>query len=86
MTCDKKFDARQLDHTTLEAMRFRAVEAARAGMKPDALALAYGVSGRTILQWLADFRNGGEQALKARPITGRPPKLDVSQMRWLAQR
>ena len=85
MTGTKKFDARQLDHGTLEAMRFRAIEASRAGMKPQALAVAYGVSTRTIFKWLSDFYKGGEQALRAKSIPGRPPKLDGAQMRWLAQ-
>ena len=43
MTTDKKTDARQLDHATLKAMRLRAIEAAKAGMKAHDLALAYGV-------------------------------------------
>ena len=33
MTTDKKTDARKLDHATLEAMRLRAIEATKAGMK-----------------------------------------------------
>jgi transposase len=85
MTTDKKTDARKLDHATLEAMRMRAVEAAKAGMKVTDLARAYGVHRRTVFRWLADFYKGGEQALKAKPIPGRPPKLNEPQMQWLAQ-
>lgn len=85
MTTDKKSDARKLDHATLEAMRLRAVVAAKAGMKATDLAQAYGVNRRTVFRWLADFYEGGEPALKAKPIPGRPAKLDESQMRWLAQ-
>ena len=82
MSSDKKTDARKLDHATLEAMRLRAVAAAKAGMKATDLAQAYGVNRRTVFRWLADFYEGGEPALKAKPIPGRPAKLDESQMRW----
>lgn len=85
MNTEKKTDARQLDHATLEAMRLRAMAAVKAGMKVPDLAKAYGVNRRTVFRWLADFYEGGEQALKAKPIAGRPAKLDESQMRWLAQ-
>ena len=80
MTTDKKTDARKLDHATLEVMRLRAIEATKAGMKATDLALAYGVHRRTVFRWLADYYKGGEQALKAKPIPGRPPKLDEPQM------
>ena len=85
MTTDKKTDARKLDHATLEAMRLRAIEATKAGMKATDLALAYGVHRRTVFRWLADYYKGGEQALKAKPIPGRPPKLAEPQMQSLAQ-
>ena len=44
MTTDKKTDTHQLDHATLEVMRLRAIEAAKASMKATDLALAYGVA------------------------------------------
>ena len=59
MTTDKKTDARKLDHATLEAMRLRAIEATKAGMKATDLALAYGVHRRTVFRWLADYYKGG---------------------------
>lgn len=80
MTTDKKTDARELVHVTLETMRFRATEAAKAGMKATDLALAYGVHRRMVFRWLADFYKGGKPALKAKPIPGRPHKLDAPQM------
>lgn len=85
MTTNQKTDARKLDHATLEVMRLRAIEATKAGMKASDLALAYGVHRRTVFRWLADYYKGGEQALKAKPIPGRPPKLDEPQMQSLAQ-
>jgi hypothetical protein len=53
MITDKQTDARKLDHSTLEAMRFRAIEAAKAGMKTISLALAYGVHRCTVFRWLS---------------------------------
>jgi transposase len=85
VSTDKKTDARKLAHATLEAMRLRAVAAAKVGMKATDLAQAYGVNRHTVFRWLADFYEGGEQALKAKPIPGRPAKLDESQICWLAQ-
>ena len=85
MTTNQKTDARKLDHATLEVMRLRAIEATKAGMKATDLALAYGVHRRTVFRWLADYYKGGEQALKAKPIPGRPPKLAEPQMQSLAQ-
>ncbi len=46
-------DARSLDHTTLEALRIRAVRNVQAGESPSAVALALGVTARTMYGWLA---------------------------------
>ena len=74
-----------LDRSACTIMRLHAIEATKAGMKATDLALAYGVHRRTVFRWLADFYKGGEQALKAKPIPGRPPKLAEPQMQSLSQ-
>src|SRR5712671_7372199 len=76
-------DARKLDHTTLEAMRMRAVRSVQAGESPDVVARAMRISRRTIYGWLAQYRRGGWGALKAKPLFGRPPKLDARAMQWI---
>ena len=84
MKCKREFDGRKLDHKTLEAIRMRAVKQVLEGKSPEEVADFYGMNHRTIYRWLEKYHYGGWSALKAKPIPGRPPKLNASQMRWLA--
>jgi transposase len=79
----KKDDARKLDHATLEAMRIRAVGSVQAGEHPEDVARSLRISRRTIYGWLAQYRRGGWGALKAKPLFGRPRKLDGRAMQWV---
>lgn len=79
----KKDDARQLDHATLEALRIRAVRSVQDGESPEDVARALRVTPRAMYGWLARYRRGGWNALKAKPVTGRPPKLDGKKLKWL---
>jgi transposase len=76
-------DGRKLDHQTLEQMRLRAIDAVEAGQHPEDVAAAYGLHRKTVYGWIARYREGGKQALKARPVPGRPPKLSGQQLRRL---
>src|SRR5580704_7573134 len=76
-------DARKLDHKTLEAMRVRAVRSVQAGESPEAVARTLRINRRTIYGWLAQYRRGGWGALQAKPLFGRPPKLDGRAMQWV---
>jgi transposase len=76
-------DGRKLDHKTLEAMRIRAVEQIRDGAHPEDVAAVLGLDRSTVYGWVARFREGGEAALKARPVPGRPRKLSGEQLRRL---
>jgi transposase len=78
-----KQDARELDHKTLEAIRIRAVRQVQAGESPEAVIRALGYSRRCIYSWLAMYRAGGWDGLKAKPIAGRPKKLRGKQIEWL---
>ena len=79
----RKDDARQLDHKTLEAMRERAVRRVQEGESPEVVARIFGVGRTAIYRWLAQYRRGGWGALKAKPVPGRPPKLDGRAMPWV---
>jgi transposase len=76
-------DARSLDHATLEAMRERAVCSVQNGESPEVVARVIGVNRSTMYGWLAQYRRGGWRALKAKPLFGRPPKLDGKKLKWI---
>ena len=63
-------DGRKLDHRTLEQMRLRAVDAVKSGVHPEDVAAALGMGRGTVYGWLAKYREGGRDALKARRCPG----------------
>ncbi len=73
-------DGRKLDHKTLEALRIRAVGQVGDGAHPEDVAAALGLHRKTVYGWLAKYREGGEDALRAQPVPGRPPKLGGPQL------
>src|SRR4029450_5454953 len=73
-------DGRKLDHKTLEQLRIRAVGQVEQGAHPDEVAAALGMTRAAVYSWLAKYREGGLEALKARPVPGRPPRLSGSQL------
>lgn len=73
-------DGRKLDHRTLEVLRVRAVEQVRAGAHPEDVALTLGLHRKTVYGWVAKYREGGPDALRAKPVPGRPPKLSGEQL------
>jgi transposase len=79
----RKNDARRLDHATLETMRERAVRSVQDGENPEVVARVMGINRSTIYGWLAQYRRGGWGALKAKPLFGRPRKLDGKKLKWI---
>src|SRR6266487_2245948 len=69
-----------MDHKTLEALRIRAVDQVGEGAHPEDVAAALGLHRKTVYAWLAKYREGGKDALKAQPVPGRPPKLGGAQL------
>jgi transposase len=73
-------DGRKLDHQTLEQLRLRAVRQLEQGAHPDEVAAGLGMTRAAVYSWLAKYREGGLAALRAKPVPGRPPKLQGQQL------
>lgn len=68
----------------LERRRLRALAMLREGLLPHEVAQRLGVDRRSVRRWKAAARGGGgREALRARPVPGRPTKLDERQRRRL---
>src|SRR5215211_4999482 len=60
-------DGRKLDHKTLEQLRIRAVRQIEQGAHPEDVVAGLGMTRAAVYGWLAKYREGGLEALKARP-------------------
>ena len=69
----------------LEWRRFRALHLKRQGWSRRDIAEALGVSAVSVSRWFARARDGGPEALRARPSPGRPPKLSATQKRLIPE-
>lgn len=85
MKCKRESDGRKINHHSLQVMRQQAVKAVKSGQAVESVAEAFGVSKRSVFGWLAKFAVGGQNALLAKPVPGRPPKISAEEMRWIAQ-
>lgn len=59
--------------------RQRAIELLESGKTPAEVAEFLGVDRNTIYRWRRWYRRGGRQGIAARPIPGRPPRLQPEQ-------
>ena len=78
-----KRDGRALRRATQEEIRIRAVQQVEAGNSPEAVIRALGYGRTVIYEWLARYREGGMDALRGKPVRGRPRKLDGKQLEWI---
>jgi transposase len=69
-----------------EWRRRRALALKQRGWAQRDIAEALGVTPGAVSQWLAAAHRGGPNALRARPATGRPPKLAPDQARRVPDR
>jgi transposase len=79
----RKQDGRALDHKTLEEIRIRAVQSVEAGESPEDVIRTLRFGRTVIYNWLAKYREGGIDALRAKPISGRPSKMTGKQLQWV---
>ncbi|MFB7650173.1 helix-turn-helix domain-containing protein [Streptomyces sp. NPDC056085] len=63
-----------------EARRVRAVELFEEGVSNAEVARAVGVCAESVRRWRRVWEKGGASALRRRASSGRPPKLDDSQV------
>lgn len=80
-----KSDGREIDHKTLEAFRFRAIECLQAGESPELIARILGIHISTVYKWKRLFESGGWERLHARVISGRPRTFETQDEEWLKQ-
>lgn len=68
-----------------EGRRIRAWELKQLGWLQKEIAIALGVTPGAVSQWMKRAKEGGAQALRNRPRSGRPPKLrDEQRLQLLA--
>ncbi|EQD54402.1 transposase ISLbp6, partial [mine drainage metagenome] len=67
----------------LERRRLRALGLLKSGLMPVEVARRVGVDRRSVRRWKAAARDGGDQAVRARPTPGRPTKLSLKDRRRL---
>lgn len=78
-----KTDLRRLTHAELTEFRKQAVCQVQEGVPVDDVCRGMGVSRSALFGWLALYRSGGWDALRADKRGGRKPKLDSAAMRWV---
>lgn len=75
--------------SVLEYRRRLAVQRVEEGYEVEEVAQFLEADPSSVRRWVAAFRLDGPRALKARPVTGRPPKLSSTQekivRRWLSE-
>jgi len=60
----------------LERRRARAIDLIEDGYGPVEVAWMVGVTRRSVRRWKAAYRRQGGNGIRAKPASGRPPKLD----------
>jgi transposase len=74
-----------IPHDWREWRRLRVLHLKQQGRSQRDIAEALGVCEETVSRWLARARDGGPEALLARPAPGHPPKLSSAQKRLIPE-
>jgi len=78
-----KVDGRKLGHEVLEKIRIKAIKSVLAGKSASRVAREMGIYPNRVFVWMAKYREGGFDAIKARKATGRPKRLSEKELAWI---
>ena len=67
----------------LETRRRKALALIKQGLSLNAAARRIGCAASSVMRWVRAFRDGGPQALKVRPASGRPSRLSARRRQGL---
>jgi transposase len=67
----------------LEARRLQAIKLLDQGLSPVEVSRIIGVDRRSVRRWKSSYRQKGAAAIKARPVAGRPARLDAGKRKLL---
>lgn len=70
---------------SLEERRKRVITFLKQNLSLHEIARRMGCHANSVLRWRDAFQDGGEKALKAKPVSGRPPKLTAKQKKRLVR-
>ena len=79
----EKLDGRKIGPEAMEQIRIRAIKRVQQGESPEKVIATLGFSRACIYNWLARYRAGGWHALRSGKHSGRPKKLDGTQIAWI---
>ena len=79
----EKLDGRKIGPEAMEQIRIRAVKRVQQGESPEKVIATLGFSRACIYNWLAIYRAGGWHGLRSGKHTGRPKRLDGTQIAWI---
>ncbi len=83
-TQNTRDDKRALIHEALEDIRISTVRRVReAGESPEDLARILDFSRTAVYNWLRAYDAGGIDALRAKPVPGRPSRVTDDQLDWV---
>src|SRR5438445_13145721 len=69
----------------LERRRLRAIDLLQRQLPVHVVAERLGVDRRSVRRWKRAYRGQGRAGLRARPVSGRPPKLTATQRKQLVR-
>jgi len=78
-------DGRKLNREALADIRIKAVQRVEAGESPEEIIELLGFHRSCIYRWIAQYREGGIEALKKKSAAGKEPKLNGNQLQKLYQ-